>query len=504
MMDQLKADLRRYGVEEIPACWQFLAVDTPVQEEDLQQLGVGKISDQGGDYVSCGVPSGQGYKALDKALTVKLTASKGEGLRELATWMPRDPSDVTFPISSGAGQHRGIGRLLMFSHLGDVATAAKKALEKMRAPEARPLIEEVSKKVPGAGAPPDWDAPPLVLMVSSMAGGSGASMTLDVARVIGMTKGYDPKMITAFLYTADVFHDLPAHFRTGTSGNTLAMTGELISLQAGAEGGARETDGRLYSYFGLNEQDVGPSLKRAVPIGAQLGGEGGAAAGADSATIFRSVGRGLARYMSGPSFNDYVQYDLSNPIGANRAKFGWGTVVDTMAWSSFGYSSFSLGRERYLEYAAQRLARRAVNELLHGHRLSGAAGGSQQALRERSEQDEKTNLADLGLPYESRIIVDPRGTFDEAVADWVTNKVTTREESSKFARALVDSSLREMGKLSEGFTPAEWHQAVAASLARMRPMMEARMTQEVSRLAFDWTGKAQDRQIGRASCRERV
>ena len=32
MMDQLRADLGVYGIDAIPGCWQFVNVDTPLQE----------------------------------------------------------------------------------------------------------------------------------------------------------------------------------------------------------------------------------------------------------------------------------------------------------------------------------------------------------------------------------------------------------------------------------------------------------------------------------------
>ena len=46
MMDQLDADLAAYGIDEIPGCWQFLNVDTPLQEEEGE--AVGSVSKQGG------------------------------------------------------------------------------------------------------------------------------------------------------------------------------------------------------------------------------------------------------------------------------------------------------------------------------------------------------------------------------------------------------------------------------------------------------------------------
>ena len=71
MMDQLRADLRVYGIEEIPGCWQFLNVDTPLQEESPKSIA--PVSKQGGHYVSCGVSSGA-YRVVDEALVEDVQA----------------------------------------------------------------------------------------------------------------------------------------------------------------------------------------------------------------------------------------------------------------------------------------------------------------------------------------------------------------------------------------------------------------------------------------------
>ena len=46
MLDQLHADLAVHGIDEVPGCWQFLNVDTPLQEE--QGEAVASVSRQGG------------------------------------------------------------------------------------------------------------------------------------------------------------------------------------------------------------------------------------------------------------------------------------------------------------------------------------------------------------------------------------------------------------------------------------------------------------------------
>ena len=76
--------------------------------------------------------------------------------------------------------------------------------------------------MPGVGTAPVIDIAPMVLVVSSMAGGSGASMTLDVCRLVAGTSlelGINPDSISVFLYTAEVFQkSVPANARQGMPG----------------------------------------------------------------------------------------------------------------------------------------------------------------------------------------------------------------------------------------------------------------------------------------------
>src|SRR5919201_6728083 len=113
------------------------------------------------------------------------------------------------------------------------------------------------------------DGPPVVLVVSSMAGGAGASMALDVCRLLTQIDGYDPRATALFLFTPEVFGSLPQHARGGVDGNALAMTGELIAAQAGA---AAADDLAGLSALGLavaGYRDV--PFGRVIPVGAKVG-----------------------------------------------------------------------------------------------------------------------------------------------------------------------------------------------------------------------------------------
>ncbi|OOK63740.1 hypothetical protein BZL30_9387 [Mycobacterium kansasii] len=67
--------------------------------------------------------------------------------------------------------------------------------------------------------------------------------------------------------------------------------------------------------------------------------------------------------MSGTASDQFVSYDLGNtasPAG-DRDLLGWGNSVwDPLPWGTYGFSSLRMGRDRYAEYAAQRLAAAAL------------------------------------------------------------------------------------------------------------------------------------------------
>lgn len=464
MMDQLDADLAAYGIDEIPGCWQFLNVDTPLQEEEGE--AVGSVSKQGGAYVACGVADG-GYRAVDEALTARVRSRGGAGLRHLATWMPRRPQDVSFPVTVGAGQFRGIGRLLILRRLGQVRGAVEAALARMAGPSSREAAERVARAVPGVGDAPDPSAPPMVLVVSSMAGGSGASMTLDVCRLVAgaaATPAIDPQLISVFLYTAEVFGSVPEHLRTGMPGNTLAMLGEIVAAQAGAGGETARLDEELYSLLGMTVP-AGRAFKRVTPIGLKAAGTGAVFGDGSTDGVFRGMGRGLARYISSPAFEQYVSYDIANEVTVpNRDLVSWDVDPTDTAWSSFGYASLSTGRDRYAEYAAQRLARRTVDHALDGFRAPGGASNDSQRLSDLWEHRRSDELVHMGLPVSAgTTMMGTTGAVDRETVGWLLSdrpgSTIGKAHLAARARATADAVMGRRPQ-TEGMPVAEWGTAM--------------------------------------------
>lgn len=499
MMDQLRADLAVYGISEIPGCWQFLNVDTPLQEEEGE--AVGSVSQQGGAYVACGVASGD-YAVVDKALTMRVQ-KEPSGLRRLATWMPRHPRDVAFPVTVGAGQFRGIGRLLVLGKIGEVSRAVQAALARMASPRSQEQAAHVAEVVPGTGSAPSVGAPPMVLVISSMAGGSGASMTLDVCRLVAgvhSTPAIDPQNISVFLYTAEVFEAVPAHLRPGMPGNTLAMLGEIVAAQAGAEGRAARLDEALYASLGLKNH-ASRAFKRVAPIGLRAGGSGAAFGDGTAEGVFRGMGRGLARYISSPAFQNYVGYDIANPVRVpDRELVGWGVDPNDTAWSSFGYASLSTGRDRYAEYASQRIARRAVDHALDGFKLPGDTTGDSQRLADLWAERRSLDLSRLGLPLASgtNVLAGDRAVDQEA-ADWLTSAqvspAVNEQALRQRARGTVDSLFARKMAVSGDISSEDWLETIRLWLRRQESQVMAELTREASALALTRAQEMADRLV---------
>src|SRR4029078_7542600 len=78
---------------------------------------------------------------------------------------------------------------------------------------------------------------------------------------------------------------------------------------------------------------------------------------------------------------------------------GWGiSAWDVLPWGTYGFASLSMGRDRYAEYAAQRLARSCVDKLLFGHLQTGNPASSTEQLDSLLGRQWAAGRGELGLP----------------------------------------------------------------------------------------------------------
>ncbi|ETT25681.1 hypothetical protein RAJCM14343_0530 [Rhodococcus aetherivorans] len=476
MMDQLRSDLAAAGVDRIPGGWQFVSIDVPTAPEAGPD-GLGNVRDQGGYYFGSG-PQGDSYGVLDNALSNQL-AARGS-LDEIATWAPRDPSAVTVPIGSGAGQYRALGRMITLSKAGGIRETLQYAWDQLFTVQT--ATEMGALNVPGGGSF-EQEESPIVLVVSSMAGGAGASMALDVCRLLTLIPKLDPRLMGVFMVAPDIFDGLGRSATTGVRANALAMLGEIVASQLGS---AREHDVEILRALG-QQNGAGEKVPfaRVFPVGRRVGVEGAPFGDGSQKAIYRGLARGLAgMMMSGAATRQFVQYDLTNGAGLSgqRDNIGWGGQWDNLPWGTYGFSSLSMGRDRYAEYSAQRLARSTVDRLLDGHRNPGNAASDDDQVNSILDSQWQTLLTTMGLPV---VQADPRGA-QVGISAWLTGVVLPQGDGLRMARQVTESELRGYLPSGSGLNASQWVPEIQRVLGARRQALTASAEVHALVHAYQW------------------
>lgn len=384
LMDQLRTELTGAGWERphLPKCWEFVHIDVPPAPDGIGPGLPATVPSQGGSYIPVTTP-GDSYAVLDSAVEQALTKHpQGSQLHQLARWRPI-PAHVGTEITKGAGQFRAIGRLLTLSRAQHIYNGLVSAGDRLNSSAASEELQVLGRTLGFAPGGQASDQGTMLLVVSSLAGGTGASMTLDVCNLLravaGQVPNFPPDAI-AFLYTPDVFAQLKGSDRTGVNANALGTVSELMA----ALSAAREpwTADQWAIYGGVPKpQQPGRGPAAVIPVGSTNGVSGQAFGDRTQDTIYRGLARSLAAmYLSESQTNSLLAYAIGNRAST---MMGLGDVTDLIDqpavspaqprsnvkpyFGSIGFASLGLGRDRYAEYAAQRLARGAVEKLLRGH-----------------------------------------------------------------------------------------------------------------------------------------
>lgn len=465
LMDQLQADLRTRGIHELPAAWQFVHVDVPVDPDK----GPGQLPDivsMGGLYQSFSNP-GNTYGSTAMNVEAKLRASSTGGLDPLLGWAPRDIAKANqIPVTNGAGQYRAVGRMLTLARLKETKEVLERAYRRAVAPDAWGPI-------PAAERGSDVVFP---IVIGSMAGGSGASMFLDVCRLLGTIPGLSPANIGCFLYTADVFGGLDENLRKNVEGNAMAALPELFAAISRL---SDPVDRRAFEAFGLPlASQSEPPFARVLPIGRRVGETGAFFGDGTQDGIYRGVARAISGVMqSDQASGRYVDYFLGNPspVAASSERFGWGISPLALPFGSMGYASLSLGRDRYAHYAAQRLARAAVDHLRTGHENPSSSLPSTEQLKVLMGNQLSVSVTNVGLPMP--------GTD---VAQWFGAVAYPRQQVEVGARDAL-SSLQQGLSQVQGAAAAQWLEMVRGGAAGRRPAVVASLQQQAYRWAEGWS-----------------
>ena len=170
-----------------------------------------------------------------------------------------------------------------------------------------------------------------------------------------------------------MFGKLDESARAGVNANALGTIAELMTARAAAQKRAGPAGvGRLPDRPAADHPGRGP--KAVFPVGATNGISGALFGDGRATTIYRGfAARWPPMVLSEAQQTQVLSYVVANfgntEALADNSELAWapGGGRDALGFGAIGFASIGLGRDRYAEYVAQRLARMAVDRLLRGH-----------------------------------------------------------------------------------------------------------------------------------------
>lgn len=343
----------------LPSAWQFLQIDTTIDGIDFPAPMLPA------DEVHSVVPSGASFDEVLASITSKGTLVDQQ--RMMTGWgIPYS----AISIKDGAGQTRAIGRQVAVADSAKTLQAIQGSIAKMSAPSALAELAEVAKAL-GAKAP---NNEPQAFIISSLAGGSGAGMFMDVAELLKRaTPNNWGQEAISLLYTAEVFKSL-GEAGANVAKNSLGAMNELIASKWVGVSGRSDL---LYSKLGLvagnRTGNQGYGCKGNILVGASNKTGVNIAKGADGAgmnEVFLTIGEALAGAVSNDNISEFLFQQAFVNITQTRSAIDVSGLAPgrpenpTMAAAGIGFGQMTLGADRIVDYVADALTKSQVEMLL--------------------------------------------------------------------------------------------------------------------------------------------
>ncbi len=428
----IKRDLRHWLTEhnwpesrEIPSGFQFLHIDTPTIADGAEMTGAEMLPAK--EYlglVGPGVNYPQVSNQLDNTLGIK---------EEFASW--RVPPPLNVDITTGAGQYRAVGRTIALAYMGQVKAGLTALLNRVSSPESISDLTELWNLVTGEN-PDGKSTDPVVVVVTSLAGGTGAGLLMDVFDVVRSIQPVWGDESFGILYTPDVFASIGGSLVGGVQPNSLAAISEVLNgcywhgVQAGHEVTSDATEIGLKVPKTFQAAGVTGAIARSGPAYPFLVGSKNAAnvSFTSDKQVFETIGSALVAWCIDPVVQgELVAYTKSNwdsrattNVGTNDVVVNRGLPAEQgmPAFNALGCARVSVGT-RYLErYSAQRIARDALTYIAGYHMNSDEAQGFASRLNTNKPDEIANAIAESKLLwFLQQIGVNERGPDANDVKD---------------------------------------------------------------------------------------
>lgn len=452
----------------MPAAWQFIGLDTVPGQSDLGE--VPPLPSR--DYLQVSA----NFRTLSE-LYRNLRAGhrydiEGSGYSELAGWLPSS-TELRGNVQLGAGKLRAVGRALGTYAL--TSRIVKKRFEDAFAACESGGVDLAQATARLVGVPPigEATASPLVVVIGSSAGGTGAGIMLDT---MDMLRRLGDENVTpiAVVYGPDIFADRKTD---EMDANNLGFMSEMLS-----------------AYWATNAgpQGLFPAPLAAIegrgPWGIFLVGQTNMAGAKleNASVVYRAVGETIASWVTNESVADSVnQYVITNK-NADAAIGGVGFADNHFkgAVTSFGSASIAVGRSRFRTFAKANLLRDFYDFHWDGWtRVAERVLGVDGAKRPKPVVIEE--LAKIKLPeflgkagLQQNFNVEGRAT--SGITDILINPEHSLGVATSFDK-LIHKSLP-----TDAMGSADWQRIIQNKIALLRPEAVAKGREEFETRLSSW------------------
>ena len=354
--DLISVSLQDAGCgSKIPEAFQFLVVDVPANpqvvlpERIIYQPLAGSLTTWIG-------PTG-----IDTTLAKHQDAKRRN---DYLQWRP-DPAGLSPQFEEGAGQYRALGRAIATWNIEDFGkkfvTAAQRAIS--NADGLLPIAEKL-----GFEPKANLIGSPLVIVLSSLGGGAGSGVFLDICELIrikcqGELASMQQNLISV-LFDPSVFdHGNINLVDGGIPGNSLAAISELIASTAFTRPAS--------PHFSSGSPNIGEfsGPQYTFLVGSPSGARGQGLTSPDSVykTTARTVSAWVLNVEISKNFGAWVGNWVSNGVKGSAPQESSNGAPMRMPTSAFGYARLDLGRGRLQRFIIENLVREGIEQLVTKH-----------------------------------------------------------------------------------------------------------------------------------------
>ena len=482
MSQSLLRKLRKAGwtKDQLPEGWQMLWVDS-VSQQDEDAFPAPLLPNT--QYVGL-VPPGLAY--ADLRTTLEQSIQPKERMAALAGWVPES---VPIAVAAGAGQARAIGRAISAAQISPLKAAIENANNRLSGINVTTELAEISKLFGQSDSAPVTT--PLAIVISSVAGGSGSGMFMDVVETLKTVNPdfASPDGIITILYTPDVFASIE-----GAGGqippNTLAAAMEVTSgvLSQGLTSGSvsmlqsRGLVNRSRHGFGAKCNFLVGASNKNITLGSQ-------------SDVYYAVGESLTSIVTDDKVqqnlrafiitNVFLQSGNSMLVQDNSKMTEASDPDESMPFSAMGMGRVNLGTDRLADYIAQLLTRDTTEQLLwpdyeNNIQADGERRTSEEMIDDRIARTWGDFLASSKLNER-----DPANDVVDALVD------LPQLEQSLMQWAREGLNKANQGVDTGGLPPAEWASRLQNYYDNNISVLRAQAKANTYLQAQDWTSSIQ-------------